>query len=382
MARAYRNRWHLKYLSIIGACALSSASAAQSDHQHSDEMQAPSAIASSANILFSNAHDRWKSTDIQVTSGDEITIFGEGLVNMGLPNALEPKQYLWARLGSEGPVFNLAANAFTFRAKHSGDLQLAVRPMGVYWEDRHGTFPADFHGVPPYPLKASAQVILWQGEATDGLRAMQASDPDKYGGALKAIEQDRTLPEGFEYLWYLSQSNVFSGFDQADRSGIIAHSTNDAGIVKRPLDIPLTPSTRLDFEWLYSDVRALGPESEAQFHDYMSIAIEFDNGQDITWLWSNHLDLGSSFTCPLPWWDQRETHIVLQAGQTGLGEWHRHNRPIAEDYASAVGGEMPKRITGIWFINSGVFGSPKGEARFANAKIVDGKIITPIFPKH
>jgi hypothetical protein len=144
-----------------------------------------------------------------------------------------------------------------------------------------------------------------------------------------------------------------------------------AGIVKKALDIPLTESTRIDFEWLYRNLPALGPESEPQFHDYLSIAIEFDNGQDLTWFWSGHLEAGTSFTCPLPWWDQRETHMVLQRGPEGLGAWHEHSRTIAEDYRNAVGGPLRGRIVGVWFINAGLFGGPGGEALFANVAVHD-----------
>ena len=40
-------------------------------------------------------------------------------------------------------------------------------------------------------------------------------------------------------------------------------------IVKKPLDIPLTPNTQISFDWRYDAVPALGPETEQQFHDYV-----------------------------------------------------------------------------------------------------------------
>ncbi len=371
---------HWNYFSTASAIlVLSFSGMAKADSPDPSSLAQSNVIASQSEVTFSNSHDGWKSTGLELSSGDEATIFASGAINMGLAIPIEPRMYLWARIGNEGHVFNLKTNSHSFKADRDGMLQLAIRPLGLYWDQRSGDFPDDFGGVPSYPLKASAETIVWAGTAKEDLAKLKGSDSGKYGQALENIAREKPLPAGFQYLWYLGQSNVFSPYSEAGRKGIVAHETDDAGIVKKPLDIELTSSTKLDFEWLYSKHRALGPETDPQFHDYMSIAIEFDNGQDITWIWSNHLKPGQSFTCPLPWWDQRETHIVLQQGDKGLGQWHRHSRRIAADYAMSVGGELPKRITGIWFINAGLFGGHQGTATFANAQISDGGDVTPVF---
>ena len=111
----------------------------------------------------------------------------------------------------------------------------------------------------------------------------------------------------------------------------------------------------------------------------MSIALEFDNGQDITWFWSKRLPAGEMFACPLPDWHERETHIVLQSGEDGLGEWHSHSRPVLADYQAAVGGEVPERIVGAWVIGVAVFGRQPAEAVFANARISDGERSQAVF---
>jgi hypothetical protein len=38
-------------------------------------------------------------------------------------------------------------------------------------------------------------------------------------------------------------------------------------------------------------------------HDYLSGAVELDNGQDLTYLWSSSLPIGTAFRCPIVWWD-------------------------------------------------------------------------------
>jgi hypothetical protein len=56
-------------------------------------------------------------------------------------------------------------------------------------------------------------------------------------------------------------------------------------------------------------------------HDYLSIAVEFDNGQDITYYWSSELPVGTGFRCPITTWTARETHVVARSGLEGLGQW-------------------------------------------------------------
>ena len=156
-------------------------------------------------------------------------------------------------------------------------------------------------------------------------------------------------------------------------------TNDDGGIIKKKLDIPLTKTTEIDFSWLYRKLPAIAPETTLPTHDYMSIAIEFDNGQDITWYWSHSLAPETFYRCPLAGWDKVETHIVVQSGQDGLGEWHQHKRNIYTDYSTSVGGEMPKKIVGVWFIGNSIFGRRGADAEFANISLQDGNTQINIF---
>ena len=88
---------------------------------------------------------------------------------------------------------------------------------------------------------------------------------------------------------------------------------------------------------------------------------------------------GESFPCPLPDWQHRETHIVLQSGENGLGEWHQHSRPVLADYEDSVGGEPPKKIVGVWVIGATVFNRRPAEAYFTNAAVVEGESKVAVF---
>ncbi len=198
-------------------------------------------------------------------------------------------------------------------------------------------------------------------------------------GAGLASDGKRELPTGFTYLPEFAEANVFERFSEGARRGVHSVTSTDVGIIRKPVDLPLTATTELELEWKYTALPALGPETDAAVHDYHSIAVEFDNGQDLTWFWSRELAPGTKFRCPLPGWDQRETHIVLQSGQQGLGEWSSHRRPIRADYLEAVGGEAPARIVAVWFIANSYFGKRPGEAYFANVWLRDGERAIEVF---
>ncbi len=336
-------------------------------------------VTSWSTVHFATSHSGWQSTGLAVTRGQQVTVFGDGQVNAGMPFPLDPRHYMWGRIGANGQVFNLATDQYTFTAEESGLLYLAAKGTDFFWEDRRGTFPPADTRAPELPFGSTATAVAWRADAVESLQNLSQDPLDDFGQAHAVIAQAPKLPEGFDYLWYLGRAQVFGAWEEDERKGIRGTTHYDFGIVKKPLDIPLTEDIEISFDWRYDALPAQGPETEAQFHDYLSIAVEFDNGQDITWMWSPHLQAGLSFRCPLPWWDQRETHIVLQSGDEGLGAWHSHTRSVAEDYRRSVNVDVPTRITGVWFINSGIFAKEKGDARFANVVITGNGGETAIF---
>lgn len=107
-------------------------------------------------------------------------------------------------------------------------------------------------------------------------------------------------------------------------------------------------------------------------HDYMSIAVEFDNGQDLTYIWSHSLPVGQSFRCPIPSWHDRETHMVIRSGAADLNTWMSESRNVFEDYKAAIGGEMPKRIKRVWLIAVSLFRHGEGKSEFGDMRLMSG----------
>jgi Protein of unknown function (DUF3047) len=120
-------------------------------------------------------------------------------------------------------------------------------------------------------------------------------------------------------------------------------------------------------------------ENSLPTHDYMSIAVEFDNGRDITFFWSHDLPVGQSFHCPLPGWDHRETHVVARSGTADLGKWLSEEKNLTEFYGKAVGGTMPKRITRVWLIAVSLFQHGEGQSQFGEIVLKNAKQDTKVY---
>lgn len=331
-----------------------------------------------ASVAITNAMSGWLHTGLELAAGDNVVLTGTGHWQAdGIDFA--PRHMLWYRIGEQGAARNFAADQEIFTAGNAGNLYVTLRPIGVYWEDESGTYPPAFSEAPAIPVEVGINVLRFREPMQSGLTALADTGDADAAAALTTLANRKALPDGFFYLPYLGRSNVWATGTADGRTGIQAATSDDVGIVKLPLDIPLTEDTRFSFEWRYDHLPALGPETEAQFHDYLSIALEFDNGQDLTWMWSPELTAGTHFGCPLPWWDSRETHYVLSSGREGLGTWEQHSRPVLADYRESISVPEPQRIVGIWFIANSLFGRQPGAASFANVTISNGDTQTVVF---
>jgi hypothetical protein len=329
-------------------------------------------------VEIRSTQQSWTSTGLTLAAFDEVTLSATDKIDAGLPTLLEPKHVLWGRVGAQGEIFQIASNHHSFQSESPGELFISFSPSGLLFANKQGEWIDSASALPDAPIMISVTSILWPETASRGITSMlKSNDPTLVKLARAAeIELDakKTLPDDFNYLWFLGSSNIFEKYSDGSRQGVHINTDNDGGIIKKPLDIPLSSNTKISFDWLYRTLPALASETSAASHDYMSIAIEFDNGHDITWMWSRDLPEESSFACPLPGWESRETHIVLQSGSEDLGKWYSHTRSIQDDYQSSVGGEHPSKIVVVWIIGNAIFGRQLADAIFANVVIEgDGK---------
>lgn len=323
----------------------------------------------------------WTATGIELAAGERFSVLAGGRLVMSEELRLwfRPALYLWRRVGETGAIFKAPRDTATHTAVRAGQLYLAVAP--AHWSTRDGDWEGSDGEYTGLPGAFHALVIRWAGDPLEGLRALLADAPDDplLCAEIERLERGPVEPPpGWEYLWFLGDSESFSAATREGRHVICAHADDDAAILRKPVSLALTPETRLRWRWKLDRLPSRVAEDQLPTHDYLSIALEFDNGQDLTWYWSSALPPETSFRCPLPWWDWHETHLVVRSGADGLGRWHAEERRVQADYRRAVG-EPPARIVAVWLIAVSVFSHSQGLAEFADIALADADQLLPVF---
>jgi hypothetical protein len=311
----------------------------------------------------------WFDTGLDVEAGDNFTSFAAGQTQFkDLPITLEPNFQLWFRIGRDGEIFRGTRNSHSFTAEQSGRLYLASYFPGE-WAGKTGTLATPDEVYDMVTGNLSVLLIRWQGNTLDGLKSLA-----EYGDAnnLLAMEIDRLIspvitPEGWDYLWLAGPAEIYqSCATPAKEPAICCHTHNDVGLLQKTVSLPLKPNTRLRWSWKMDVLPSSVREDSLPTHDYLSIAVEFDNGQDITYYWSAELPPETTYRCPIPTWTARETHVVIRSGPQGLGEWLNEERDVYQDYINAIGGTMPNNIVKVWLIALSLFQHKEGACQYAD----------------
>lgn len=314
----------------------------------------------------------WQHAGLDVAPGDEVTLLAAGgfwasrLLDLGFGARIG----VWLRVGGDGAIVKTPANAASLRMAAGGPLELVAKPPGE-WADEEGAFDPAF---PREGLSGAVDVcvLVWKADALAGLEAM-ARTGDYEGlvaAALARAKAPVSAPPGWRYLWRLGEGEIFREAADEDHR-ICCHTAGDVGILQFPVDIPLTDETRLRWRWKVDKLPCDLPEDIQPTHDYLSIAVEFENGQDLTYMWSSSLAEGTIFRCPLPFWDRVETHWVLRSNPDDLGKWLSEEQPLKADYAKAIGAP-PQRIVKVWLIAVSIFQRREGICEYAGIELVDG----------
>jgi Protein of unknown function (DUF3047) len=188
-----------------------------------------------------------------------------------------------------------------------------------------------------------------------------------------------TPPEGWAYhpaLAFLGPAEIYHRrlTTPGDAGPIVqmhADTVRNAGILTRNVAVPLTASTRLSWRWKIDRLPSKVSENNAERHDYFSIAVKFENGKDLTYMWSAAMPEGTHFVCPLPGWNKIEWHAVVRSGETDLGKWLAEERDILADYDRVIGGKAPGRIVQVWLISNSIIQQSEGHARFGDIMLTN-----------
>lgn len=322
----------------------------------------------------------WFDTGIDVEAGENLTSFAAGQTQFkDLPITMEPNFQLWFRIGQKGEIFRGTRDSHSFTVEQPGRLYLASYYPGE-WADKTGNLatPDEVYGMVTGNL--AVLLIRWQINTLDGLKTLaENGDVDN----LIAMEIDRLVspvisPEGWDYLWFVGPAEIYQSCaaPAKNESAICCHTHNDCGLLIKPVSLPFKPDTRLRWSWKMDALPSAVREDTLPTHDYLSIAIEFDNGQDITYYWSAELPPETSYRCPIPTWTHRETHVVIRSGRQGLGEWFDEDRDVYQDYINAIGGAMPGNIVKVWLIAVSIFQHEQGVCQYSDISFLsDGRAV-------
>ena len=312
----------------------------------------------------------WRSAGLTVKRGQGFSLFADGAVWIAkaLGVGAAPATAVWARIGGRAPIKKMMANVTSFTAWDDGELELCLKPPGE-WLDESGRFDPD---VPRTGASGKIVVVLalWPGDAGAGIAALERMT------GLKGLDvnADATPPGGWSYLWRIGDGAIYGTREDDGRPCIHMHTHGDVGILQYPIEAPLDDDTTLEWRWRVDRLPSALPEHIQPTHDYLSIAVEYDNGQDLTYFWSTSLAVDTVFKCPLPWWSSRETHWVVRSGAAELGIWVSETRRLKADYRQAIAGDVPAKVVRVWLIANSVFQRGHGEARFADIALVSGGV--------
>lgn len=312
----------------------------------------------------------WIDSGVELRGGESVSLLSAGSAGLAGNDAVsfEAQTLLWHRIRPGGTIAKFPAATTTFTAGAAGRLELVVNFPGA-WIDPAGGL------APDWPRQAAAGaftvvVLVWKGAAADGLGVLAAADRSGAAAAERArVLAPARLPRGWQPLWRVGETEVYTEIAAAGHQHIACRCCGDGGIIKYPVDLPLDDSTRLAWNWRMIALPSQLKEDVMTAHDYLSIAVEFDNGQDLSYIWSSGLPAGAHFRCPLPWWDKRETHQVVRSGEGELGRWLEQEQPVLADYRRAVGGALPRRIVGIWLIAVAILQRRRGECEYRNIEL-------------
>ena len=322
----------------------------------------------------------WTPTTIHADVGDQITWLAWGHVDLIKPlgTAVGPSMGLLCRVGNGKPI-DSGRSTRTFTADCNGSVQVAGRFPGWVQEDGSITVDRVPHRLPYRAITGTLTAIVVRWPPGTDPRAALASVASDDPSGLCAAEAARLAdpphpPPGWHHHPSTAQEEIWAPADH----GVGLDCNGSGGILRHPVDAALTPTLRLRWSWRVDELPSQLPEDTKITHDYLSVALEFDDGQDLTWHWSSALPEGFAYRCPFDYWRKLETHIVVRTGPTDLGSWVDEERGVLADHQAAIGGRAPARVVNAWLIGVAFVQGGRARAEFRNIELVDGDTVLRI----
>lgn len=312
----------------------------------------------------------WTPTGLRVRADEQVTwlVWGRVMALAPLGIGVAAALPFRLRVGGDPPQLS-SRDTFTFTARRDG------------WVGAGSLFPGELRDgvvvtdrVPYRAISGTMTAVVARWPADADPRAALDSVAARDGSGLVAAELARLAdppapPPGWAHHPLTPHADLYAA---AEEGIAVTAEPRTAAIIRRPVDVPLTPSLRLRWSWRLDELPSRLPEDTSLTHDYLSVALEFDDGQDLTWHWSSGLPPGFAYRCPLEHWRRRETHVVARSGSADLGRWVDEERPVLADHAVAIGGRAPARVVSAWLIGLTVWQGGRGRGTFGRIELVAG----------
>lgn len=323
----------------------------------------------------------WFDTGLELQAGEYVTVFAAGRTYLlrELDVWLKPHFRLWYRVGEKGEVFRGTRCSHTFTVNSPGRLFLAGAFPGD-WATRTGDLavPADNYKYAEGGI--SVLIVRWAVDPLEGVqRLLQRGDVESFLSCeIDRLKNSISKPDGWQYAWFAGPSEIYSVVPHAHwRQAIGCYTHEDAASLQKEVALPFTPDSRLRWSWKVDILPSRSREDALQTHDYLSIAVEFDNGRDLTYFWSAELPPETGFHCPIPNWENKETHVAIRSGQEKLGQWVQEERNVYADYKRWVG-EPPAKIVKVWLLAVSLFRHQEGQCEYGPIELLTGDRVTVV----
>jgi hypothetical protein len=314
----------------------------------------------------------WIDSGLAVNTGDNISWFvcGQAYASKLLDIWIDGRLQVWAKIGEREEIISATRLSHSLTAINSGSLK-----FGNYfpndWADKQGALLQDKDVYKSSTGEFLILAIRWAVPSLEGLTALaNAGDYERLiSGELERLAQGDITPKGWNYLWNTGEAEIYRDGSTDDKHACIHCNTRaDTGILQKDVELNLDEDSVISWDWCVTNLPSSIREDSLASHDYLSIAVEFDNGKDITYYWSSTLDINVGYECPLPNWKGKEYHVVVRSGQENLGQWLSESRNLYQDYLRYIG-EVPTKIVKVWLISNSAFQRGTGDCTYANIAI-------------
>ena len=172
--------------------------------------------------------------------------------------------------------------------------------------------------------------------------------------------------EGWELM---GSAGVFSYDSGHNGKGLLVSTSGKGSALRKSEEQPLTPDLEFSWQWQVAEIPSTVAEDTKEKHHYFAVSVIFDNGKNLSYIWSAALPKEYGFQCPLDDWKDKETHVVVESGPSRFNQVLSYRRNIEADYRHFIGGQLPAKVSKVWIVALATGGEKGVKARVTKLAI-------------